>query len=128
MSYSVDTSALLNWWVRYYPPDVFPSLQMQMETLADDGQFLSIDEVQRELQKKDDALHRWTLHHPNMVVAMDAAIQTQARDAINGYPSLIPTKSVMGGSAGSLCHRAGAGPRMDGGNRRGFQAQQATHT
>jgi hypothetical protein len=99
MSYSVDTSALLDWWVRYYPPDVFLSLKRQIEALADNGKFLIIDEVQRELQKKDDDLYKWTSDDPNMIVAIDTEIQSQARVVIKHYPSLTQTKSAMGGSA-----------------------------
>jgi hypothetical protein len=32
LTYRLDTSGLLDGWVRYYSPDVFPSLWKQMET------------------------------------------------------------------------------------------------
>ena len=37
MPYSLDTSGLLDGWVRYYAPEVFPSLWKQMEAAAADG-------------------------------------------------------------------------------------------
>jgi hypothetical protein len=31
LCYSIDTSALVDWWVRYYPPKVFKGLIPRME-------------------------------------------------------------------------------------------------
>jgi len=52
VSYSVDTSALLDAWVRYYPPDVFDTLWSRLDGLVVRGHLLAIDEVQRELEKR----------------------------------------------------------------------------
>jgi hypothetical protein len=32
--YSIDTSALIDWWIRYYPPNSFPTLKVRLEDLA----------------------------------------------------------------------------------------------
>jgi len=37
--YSIDTSALINWWIEDYSPDVFPGLVPKLEALE---LFLSI--------------------------------------------------------------------------------------
>lgn len=99
MSYSVDTSALLDAWVRYYPPDVFDTLWQRLDGLVSNGRLLAIDEVRRELEKQDDELHKWLTARPSMIVALDGEIQTRATPIINGFPSLTNTKSVMSGSA-----------------------------
>ncbi len=99
MSYSVDTSALLDAWVRYYPPDVFDTLWSRLDGLVVRGHLLAIDEVQRELEKKDDELHKWVSARPTMIVTLDEDLQTAAVPIINRFGSLTNTKSLMGGSA-----------------------------
>ena len=78
MSYSVDTSALLDAWVRYYPPDVFETLWKQLDSLVAKGRLLAIDEVRRELEKKDDELFKWVSARPAMIVTLDEELQTAA--------------------------------------------------
>lgn len=99
MSYSVDTSALLDAWVRYYPPDVFGTLWGQLDDLVEKGRLFSIDEVRRELARKDDELHKWVSVRPVMVVPLDERIQEVAARIINRFPSLTNTSGVMSGSA-----------------------------
>lgn len=99
MSYSVDTSALMDAWIRYYPPDVFHSLWDSLDQLVSSGRFLVIDEVCRELSKQDDDLHKWVKERPDMIVTLDEEIQLAATPIINDFPSLTNAKSVMGGSA-----------------------------
>ena len=53
MAYSLDSSGILDLF-RYYPPDVFPTIWMQMDSAASRGVIFAIDEVYRELEKKDD--------------------------------------------------------------------------
>ena len=55
----IDTSALLDGWVRYYPPDLFPSLWSHLEEMIRTGELLSPDEVLLELAQKDDEIHKW---------------------------------------------------------------------
>jgi hypothetical protein len=45
MPFSLDTSGLLDAWVRYYPPDVFPTVWSHMEIAAKRGEIVIIDEV-----------------------------------------------------------------------------------
>jgi hypothetical protein len=60
VKYSIDTSSLLDGWVRYYPPDVFPSFWKHLEGMIGAGELISPDEVLRELAKKEgDTLHSW---------------------------------------------------------------------
>jgi hypothetical protein len=99
VSYSVDTSALLDLWHRCYPPDVFGALWERLDSLASRGGLLAIDEVKRELEKKDDGLHKWIVARSSMIVTLDRSIQERAASIINRFPSLTNTKSVMRGSA-----------------------------
>ena len=92
MPYSVDTSAFLDAWVRYYPPDVFPTIWQQMDQAATDGTLVASDEVKRELEKKDDGAHEWSKQHPAMIVALDVEIERHVRFIMERYPRLVDTK------------------------------------
>ena len=91
MSYSVDTSALMDAWVRYYPPDVFDTLWKRVDAMVEEGRLLAVDEVQRELAKQDDELHKWVTARPTMLVALDESLQHTAAAIINRFPSLTST-------------------------------------
>ena len=54
MRYGIDTSALLDAWVRYYPPDVFASIWEKLSQVAANGTLIATEEVLFELEKKDD--------------------------------------------------------------------------
>lgn len=58
-NYSIDTSALVDWWVRYYPPSVFKGLVPRVEKLIDDGRLRASREVREEIDGKSDALRDW---------------------------------------------------------------------
>lgn len=99
MSYSVDTSALLDAWVRCYPPDVFGTLWQRLDGLVQNGRLLVIDEVLRELERKDDELHKWVKARPAMVVPLDVSVQGRAAPIINRFPTLTQSGGVMRGAA-----------------------------
>ena len=58
MPYSLDTSGLLDGWVRYYAPEVFPSLWKQMEAAAADGTIVAVQDVLLELALLQEARQR----------------------------------------------------------------------
>ena len=88
MPYSVDTSAFLDAWVRYYPLDVFPGMWQQMDRAAKNGTLLASDEVLRELEKKDDGAHGWVKTRPEILVKLDKEIEVHVSDIIRRYPRL----------------------------------------
>jgi hypothetical protein len=49
--YVVDTSALMDWHDRYYPPDVFPTLVGFFDGLIDQGRLMSVEIVYDEVLK-----------------------------------------------------------------------------
>ena len=96
MTYSIDTSALLEAWARHYPPDVFPTLWQQIENLISAGRLLAIDEVVRELERKSDDLHDWAKQHAGMFISTDQAIMQRAGEVVNQFPSLAEPQSQRG--------------------------------
>jgi len=83
MSYSVDTSALMNAWNRHYPPDVFGGVWKRIDDLIDDGRFLAVDPVLDELEKQDDDLIAWAAARKRMFVPLEPAIQLRAKEVVN---------------------------------------------
>lgn len=57
--YSIDASAILDAWVRYYPYDTFPSFWDRFKELAESGSGVATELVEHEISKKDDGCHKW---------------------------------------------------------------------
>lgn len=87
--YVIDTSALLDGWVRYYPPDVFPSLWSFLEEMIKAGELLSPDEVLFELAQKDDEIHKWAKANSAMFVPLDEDIQNATQEILIQFPRLV---------------------------------------
>lgn len=86
--YSIDTSALLDGWVRNYPPDVFGSVWSGLKGLGNGGKLVAYDEVIEELAKKQDEVWKWakaelTLH------AMDEEIQRVVAEILAVHQRLV---------------------------------------
>ncbi len=97
MPYSIDTSAFLDAWVRYYPPDVFPGIWEQMDRAAKAGTVKSSDEVLRELSKKDDGAHDWIKAHTEMIIPLDNEIERHVQEIMSRYPRLVDSKKGRSG-------------------------------
>ena len=87
--YVIDTSALLDGWVRYYPPDIFPSLWLHLEEMIRSGELLSPDEVILELGQKDDEIHKWAKANSAMFVPLDEDIQNATQEILSQFPRLV---------------------------------------
>ena len=87
--YVIDTSALLDGWVRYYPPDVFPQLWSNLEELVAAGELLAPDEVLSELAQKDDDAHKWAKKNSAMFVPLDAEVQEATTEILSEFPRLV---------------------------------------
>jgi len=92
VDYSLDTSALLDGWIRYYPPDVFPKLWTGVESLIKAGKMAATIEVQRELEKKDDDVRKWAKSQSGLFVAVDADLQKALKHVLLKFPNLVDAK------------------------------------
>lgn len=89
--YSIDTSAILDGWVRYYPPDVFQTVWANLEQLASKGGIVAIDEVHRELGKKEDEAYAWAQAKlPSAPI--DEPIQQAVAQILGQYPRLVDSR------------------------------------
>ena len=97
MKYSIDTSAILEAWRRYYPPDVFPPVWRKLDELIDQGTLIATEEVLHELERKDDEVYEWAQQR-NMFVPTDEAIQLAVTDVLRNHPKLINQRESRSGA------------------------------
>lgn len=85
MKYSIDTSALVDWWVRYYPPASFPTLVKNVEALIAAGDLKASKEVLEELTRQDDDLCKWAKAHPDLFVEDSEPVQDTVTALMDKY-------------------------------------------
>ena len=98
MKYSVDTSAFIQSWRRYYPIDVFPSFWDMLDALIRAGDLVAIDEVLIELDKKDDEVLKWVRCRDELIVPINDSIQHAVRVVLRERPRLIDTRRNRSGA------------------------------
>jgi hypothetical protein len=96
--YSIDTSAILDGWVRHYPPDIFPGLWAKIEILIENGGLVATEEVLLELKKRDDAVYRWALKQRSMFRLLDDRIQMAVADVLMHHPRLVGARANRSGA------------------------------
>ncbi|MBI4964691.1 MAG: DUF4411 family protein [Desulfomonile tiedjei] len=92
MTYSVDTSALMDGWVRHYPKDVFPRIWESIDELISQEILIASSEVLKELEKQEDDLTAWALDRKHMFVPIDDDIQVSISEILRDYPRLVDTR------------------------------------
>jgi hypothetical protein len=94
LKYAIDTSSLLDGYVRLYAPDVFPSVWTHIDTLITSGDLRAPEEVLKELSKKDDKAHAWAKQRRknNLFVPLDINIQKAVADILAQHPSLVKNR------------------------------------
>lgn len=86
--YSIDTAALMTWYIRRYPPEVFPSIVPRMEQLIRDGRLRASEYVLTELGGKKDPLYDWASAQQSFFVKTDAQVLGRAVQLTAQYPLL----------------------------------------
>lgn len=90
MRYSIDTSALLDGWTRYYPPDVFPDVWTGIEELIEQGEIRATEEVFVELEKRDDQVFAWAKDRiASLFVPIGDAIQEKVATILAQHERLV---------------------------------------
>jgi hypothetical protein len=90
--YSIDTSALINWWVEDYSPDVLPGLVPRMEALIAEDRLRAVRSVKDELGEGD--LRKWCLAQPNLFVEEDEEIQKRVSQLMAAYQNPKKTRGI----------------------------------
>lgn len=92
MIYSIDTSAILDGWVRHYPPDVFPALWDRIDELIIDGKLRATEEVLFELKKKTDEVYKWAKSKSALFVPIDDDIQIAVANILQKHERLVDAR------------------------------------
>lgn len=88
--YSFDTSALINGRRDLLPPATFPSVWVRIEDMVADGSVRCVDEVLRELARRDgDAVHTWAREQDGLFVDLDADVQAATARVLALHPRLL---------------------------------------
>ncbi len=90
--YCVDTSALIDAWVRSYPQDAFPTFWTNVDCMIGNGSLICPDEVLHELEKQEDDLHQWGKNRPALFYPIDEELQLAVRQVLGDFPRLVDTK------------------------------------
>ena len=88
---------MIDWWVRYYPPNAFGGLVPRLEQLIADGRLRASREVRDELEQRHDACFRWTKTQVDLFVESDVRIQGVVAGLMSQYfnPAK-PDKGISG--------------------------------
>lgn len=92
MKYCFDTSALLDGWVRWYPPDTFRTLWDNIEELVEERIIVAPEEVLAELTKKDDDVHKWAKKNKEMFLAPIEEVQMATAEVLERFPRLVDSR------------------------------------
>ena len=92
--YCIDTSALMTWYFRRYPPEVFPGLVLLMEKLIADSRLRASEYVLIELGAKKDVVHDWAIAQNDFFVKTDSNVSTRVANLVKTYPLLIDPSSL----------------------------------
>ena len=92
MSYCIDTSALVDGWTRWYPPEIFPTLWDRLAGMVKAGKLIAPEDVLHELKKQDDALTKWAKSQTGLFRPLDIPTQEALREVMAAFPRLVNTQ------------------------------------
>jgi Domain of unknown function (DUF4411) len=72
--YCIDTSSVLEWFIRTYPPVIFPGLQNRIEELISTGRLRAPKAVLDEIRPGDDC-YRWAKSQTTLFIEESASVQ-----------------------------------------------------
>lgn len=87
--YSFDSGAIINGRRDIYMPSTFSAVWERIEDLIGTGQVRAVDEVKREVVKKDDEAARWAKTQRGLFVALTADIQIATKRVLESHPRLL---------------------------------------
>lgn len=87
--YSFDSGAIINGRRQIYKPRNFKALWMQIEQMIASGQVRAVDEVRREVLKKDDEAAAWTKAQTALFVPLTREVQLATKEVLAAHPRLL---------------------------------------
>lgn len=98
MRWCFDTSALIEPWVRHYPPDLFPGVWDALQGLAGDGVIKAPVDVRHELERQSDELCEWAKKLDGFFVEADRSAMEQYKDLVNRFDGFLKVNSTKSGA------------------------------
>lgn len=93
--YSLDTSFFMDWQARYYPLDLFVTLQQKMDALVQAGECRAVDLVREEIESVGTpGLRTWAKNSTGLFLPMEEAIQLAGAQIEASYPDLMDPKGL----------------------------------
>jgi hypothetical protein len=94
--YCIDTSSILEWFVRRYPPELLPSLPAKVEALIAAGRLRAPKAVMDEIRSGDEC-HRWARAQTALFVEESVSVQGIVRRLMQTHHDPTrPTKGING--------------------------------
>ena len=93
--YSFDTSAFIDGWERYYPPDIMPDLWEDLSSMIENGTIIITERVYEELQRHDNELSDWIALNKVCIVKLDENQISKAKELLGKYPKLVDVKKLL---------------------------------
>lgn len=94
--YSIDSGALIDAWLRKYPPDFLPSLWESIRALIAAGTLAAPEEVLLELERGGDDLYEWAESQDGLFRPPTPEIQARVAHIVNTFPNFLPERSPDG--------------------------------
>lgn len=95
--YSIDTSSVFEWFVRRYPPTIFPGLQTRVEDLVSAGRLRSPKAVLGEIRPGDDC-HQWAKGQADLFVDEDRSVQVIVKQLMTVHHNPAKPHKGIGGA------------------------------
>lgn len=93
--YSFDTSCFMDWHARYYPIDVFATLESNISGMIASGTCRAIELVKEEIDAVGTpGLRTWASRQSGLFLPMTPDIQLEAADIESRYPELMDPKGL----------------------------------
>jgi hypothetical protein len=97
--YSFDTSAFINGRRDLYRPPTFTPIWDAIAQMITSRQVLAVDEVKREIKRKDDDVGRWVRSQRGLFVPLEHDIQQATREVLTACPRLMAQHGANRNSA-----------------------------
>ena len=93
--YSLDTSFFMDWQARYYPLDLFTSLEKKIEALIASGGCGAVQLVKEEIDAVGTpGLRTWVANQAGLFLPLSPEIQIEAAAIEASYPELMDPKGL----------------------------------
>lgn len=98
MKWCFDTSALIEPWVRHYPPDLFPRLWEALHAMSAAGVIAAPVDVRIELERQSDGLSDWAKGLTGFFTEADRPVVEVYANVVNEFPGFMKVNSTKSGA------------------------------